>query len=157
MNELFMREARAEDLELLKMICYEAYISMNELGIKSRSGDLSSRLSDWLSAGSLFALCDAKDRLIGAAAYRIETGENGERSLVIEDAVLDRMHRGQGLSDRLYSYSERIGRQRGCSLLAVCADGDNFILRSSLIRNGFSFERLTEDNGVLKYKYEKKI
>ena len=81
--------------------------------------DYVARMKEIFLGGAEMAVAEVAGRVAGVTVYRILEKTFTGRELYCDDLVTDERERSKGVGHALIEYMERLGRERGCDVLAL--------------------------------------
>jgi len=85
-------------------------------------------------------------RVLGVTVFRVLEKTFTGRELYCDDLVTDEAHRSGGAGRAMIAYMERLGRERGCDVLALDSgcqrqQAHKFYFREGLVVGAFHFSK----------------
>ena len=81
--------------------------------------DYVARMKEIFAGGGEMAVAEEAGRVAGITVYRVLEKTFTGRELYCDDLVTDERERSKGVGHALIAYMERLGRERGCDVLAL--------------------------------------
>jgi GNAT superfamily N-acetyltransferase len=81
--------------------------------------DYTGRMKEVFATGGEMAVALASGEVAGVTVFRIFEKTHSGRELYCDDLVTDERRRSGGVGHALIAYLERVGRERGCDMLAL--------------------------------------
>jgi GNAT superfamily N-acetyltransferase len=81
--------------------------------------DYAGRLKEVFATGAEMAVALIGGEIAGVTVFRIFEKTHSGRELYCDDLVTDERRRSSGVGHALIAYMERVGRERGCDVLAL--------------------------------------
>jgi GNAT superfamily N-acetyltransferase len=108
--------------------------------------DYVARMKEVFASGAEMAVAVVGGGVAGIAVFRILEKTFSGRELYCDDLVTDQMQRSTGVGHALVDYMERIGRERGCDVLALDSgtqrqQAHRFYFREGLPITSFHFAK----------------
>jgi len=114
--------------------------------LRPHLGDYVARMKQVLGAGAEMAVAREGTEVRGITVFRILEKTHSGRELYCDDLVTDESKRSTGVGHALIEYMERIGRERGCDMLALDSgtqrqQAHKFYFREGLVVTSFHFNK----------------
>jgi GNAT superfamily N-acetyltransferase len=114
--------------------------------LRPHLGDYLGRMKEVLGGGAEMALALEGDEVRGITVFRITEKTHSGRELYCDDLVTDESRRSTGVGHALIEYMERIGRERGCDMLALDSgtqrqQAHRFYFREGMVVTSFHFNK----------------
>ena len=81
--------------------------------------DYVARMEEVFASGAEMAVAIVGSRVAGLTVFRVIEKTFSGRELYCDDLVTDEKHRSAGVGHALIAYMEKVGRERGCDVLAL--------------------------------------
>lgn len=114
--------------------------------LRPHLADYSQRLSEVFASGAEMAVALFNEEVVGVTVYRVIEKTYSGRELYCDDLVTDETRRSSGVGRALMQYMERVGRERGCDVLALDSgcqrqQAHKFYFREGLVIPSFHFTK----------------
>ena len=108
--------------------------------------DYVGRMKQVFASGAEMAVALAGSEVAGITVFRVVEKTFTGRELYCDDLVTDEARRSQGVGHALIAYMERVGRERGCDVLALDSgtqrqQAHKFYFREQLPITSFHFSK----------------
>ncbi len=108
--------------------------------------DYVGRMKEVFASGGEMAVAIEGSRVVGIAVFRVLEKTFSGRELYCDDLVTDEAHRSEGVGHALIEHMERVGRERGCDVLALDSgtqrqQAHKFYFREGLPVTAFHFSK----------------
>lgn len=108
--------------------------------------DYAARMKEVFASGAEMAVAVEGSEVAGLAVFRVLEKTYSGRELYCDDLVTDERRRSTGVGHALIAYMERVGRERGCDVLALDSgtqrqQAHKFYFREGLPITSFHFSR----------------
>lgn len=108
--------------------------------------DYAGRMAAVFAGGAEMAVAVDDGRVVGVAVFRVLEKTFTGRELYCDDLVTDESSRSRGAGRLMIAYMERVGRERGCDVLALDSgtqrqQAHRFYFREGLVVGAFHFSR----------------
>lgn len=100
--------------------------------------DYAGRMREIFGGGAEMAVAANGDRVTGVTVFRIIEKTHSGRELYCDDLVTDEKQRSTGVGHALIGYMEKIGRERGCEVLALDSGTQRQQAHKFYFREGFT-------------------
>ena len=108
--------------------------------------DYRRRMEEVFASGAEMAVAVDAGRVVGLAVFRVIEKTFTGRELYCDDLVTDEGARSHGAGRAMIAYMERLGRERGCDVLALDSgtqrqQAHKFYFREGLVVGAFHFTK----------------
>ena len=108
--------------------------------------DYRRRMEEVFASGAEMAVAVEGGRVVGVAVFRVIEKTFSGRELYCDDLVTDEASRSKGAGRAMIAYMERVGRERGCDVLALDSgcqrqQAHKFYFREGLVIGAFHFSK----------------
>ncbi len=108
--------------------------------------DYAGRMREVFAGGAEMAVALDGGRVVGVAVFRVIEKTFTGRELYCDDLVTDEASRSKGAGRAMIAYMERVGRERGCDVLALDSgtqrqQAHKFYFREGLVVSSFHFSK----------------
>lgn len=108
--------------------------------------DYAGRMREVFASGAEMAVALDGDRVAGVTVFRVIEKTFTGRELYCDDLVTDEAVRSRGAGRAMIAYMERLGRERGCDVLALDSgtqrqQAHKFYFREGLVVGAFHFSK----------------
>lgn len=108
--------------------------------------DYRRRMGEVLASGAEMAVAVREGRVVGVTVFRVIEKTFTGRELYCDDLVTDEAMRSTGAGKAMIGYLERVGRERGCDVLALDSgtqrqQAHRFYFREGLVVGSFHFSK----------------
>ena len=108
--------------------------------------DYRRRMEEVFASGAEMAVAVDAGRVAGVAVFRVIEKTFTGRELYCDDLVTDEAMRSKGAGSAMIAYMERVGRERGCDVLALDSgtqrqQAHRFYFREGLVVGAFHFTK----------------
>ena len=108
--------------------------------------DYVARMKEIFAGGAEMAVAIVGSRVAGITVFRVIEKTFTGRELYCDDLVTDEKQRSTGVGHALVAYMEKIGRERGCDVLALDSgtqrqQAHKFYFREGMVVTSFHFAK----------------
>ena len=108
--------------------------------------DYRGRMGEVFASGAEMAVALDGERVVGLTVFRVIEKTFTGRELYCDDLVTDETRRSTGVGHELIAYMERVGRERGCDMLALDSgtqrqQAHKFYFREGMVVTSFHFNK----------------
>ena len=108
--------------------------------------DYAGRMREIFAGGAEMAVALEGERVVGVTVFRVIEKTFTGRELYCDDLVTDEASRSKGAGRAMIAYMERVGRERGCDVLALDSgtqrqQAHKFYFREGLVVSSFHFSK----------------
>ncbi len=108
--------------------------------------DYAGRMREVFAGGAEMAVALDGERVVGVTVFRVIEKTFTGRELYCDDLVTDEASRSKGAGRAMIAYMERVGRERGCDVLALDSgtqrqQAHKFYFREGLVVSSFHFSK----------------
>jgi GNAT superfamily N-acetyltransferase len=108
--------------------------------------DYGRRMREVFASGAEMAVAVEEGRVVGLAVFRVIEKTFSGRELYCDDLVTHAAMRSKGAGKAMIAYMERVGRERGCAVLALDSgtqrvEAHKFYFREGLVVGAFHFSK----------------
>jgi GNAT superfamily N-acetyltransferase len=108
--------------------------------------DYAGRMAQVFAGGAEMAVAVEAGRVVGVAVFRVLEKTFTGRELYCDDLVTHEAMRSKGAGRAMIAYLERVGRERGCDVLALDSGAQRqqahrFYFREGLVIGSFHFSK----------------
>ena len=108
--------------------------------------DYRRRMEEVFASGAEMAVAVEGGRVVGVTVFRVIEKTFTGRELYCDDLVTDEARRSAGAGRAMVAYMERVGRSRGCDVLALDSGtqrqkAHRFYFREGLVVGAFHFSK----------------
>ena len=108
--------------------------------------DYRGRMAEVFASGAEMAVAVEDGRVVGVAVFRVIEKTFTGRELYCDDLVTDEARRSAGAGRAMIAFMERVGRSRGCDVLALDSgtqrqQAHKFYFREGLVVSSFHFSK----------------
>ena len=108
--------------------------------------DYAGRMREVFASGAEMAVALDGERVVGVTVFRVIEKTFTGRELYCDDLVTDEARRSSGAGRAMIAYMERLGRERGCDVLALDSGtqrqlAHKFYFREGLAVSSFHFSK----------------
>lgn len=114
--------------------------------LRPHLGEYSQRMAEVFASGAEMAVALFNEEVVGVTVFRVIEKTFSGRELYCDDLVSDETRRSTGVGHALMQYMERIGRERGCDVLALDSgcqrqQAHKFYFREGMVIPSFHFTK----------------
>ena len=118
--------------------------------LRPHLADYVARMRQVLGSGAEMAVALDGDEVRGLTVFRVLEKTHSGREIYCDDLVTDEARRSSGVGHALVEYMERVGRERGCDMLALDSgtqrqQAHKFYYREGLVVTSFHFNKKLSD------------
>jgi GNAT superfamily N-acetyltransferase len=104
------------------------------------------RMEEVFASGAEMAVAVYRGKVVGVTVFRVIEKTFSGRELYCDDLVTDETNRSKGAGRAMIAYMERVGRERGCGMLALDSgcqrqQAHKFYFREGLVVGAFHFSK----------------